>query len=513
MRKKLRSEGKNIMKPLSEEVLRDKIRGCYLGKNVGGTLGAPFEGEKEMNDVGFYTQKLDGNPLPNDDLDLQLLWLVMAEYYGLEHLTSRHFGEYWLNAVTGPWGEYAHCRWNCLEGFFPPLSGSCENDFFRYSNGAWIRSEIWACLCAGRPDDAIRFAWLDSSCDHSGDGIYAEMFTAALEAAAFYCSDLQELLKIALSKIPAGRLRESIELTIAGHAAGKDWKTVRNEIVAHNTDIGMFQAAVDVPFTVLALLYGEGDFGKTVCLAVNCGDDTDCTAATAGSVLGIIQGAKALPEKWIDPIGDGIATISLNRFGMPLPIPKTVTELTLRIQRLRKIAELYDPRSVLPVEDFFAPEIAQELWQRSPYELLFDLLFTTVSVDFPDGPYAEPGKPVKLKIGIRDGILEPGVVRMRWLLPEGWTCAAPELSFGARIYYRIELETTVTPPETTLPAMSYLHLKVTTAERGCPSVITVPVRSRTAVSFPAPDADPARIGWSHKQGILRSFNVIQKQQL
>ena len=119
------------MKPLSEEVLLDKIRGCFLGKNVGGTLGAPFEGKTEMNDVGFYTQKLDGNPLPNDDLDLQLLWLVMAEYYGLEHLTSRHFGAYWLSGVIGPWGEYGFCRWNCLNGFFPPLSGSCDNDHYR----------------------------------------------------------------------------------------------------------------------------------------------------------------------------------------------------------------------------------------------------------------------------------------------------------------------------------------------------------------------------------------------
>ena len=194
---------------------------------------------------------------------------------------------------------------------------------------------------------------------------------------------------------------------------------------------------------------------------------------------------------------------------MPLPIPKTVTELTLRIKRLRQIAGLHDPQSVLPAEDFFDPEIAQELWQRSGYELLFDLLFTTVSADFPDGPYAEPGKPVRLKLGIRDAILEPGVVRMRWMLPEGWTCAAPEMRFGARRYYRSELETTVTPPVSSLPAMSYLHLEVTTAERGCPSVITVPVRCKTAVSFPPPVADPARVGIFLQKGHLRAINEIQ----
>ena len=498
------------MKTLSEDVLMDKIRGCFLGKNIGGTLGAPFEGKTELNNVDFYTGELDGNPLPNDDLDLQLLWLILAEFYGLEHLTSRHFGEYWINGMIGPWGEYANCRWNCLTGFFPPLSGSCENEPLKISNGAWIRSEIWACLFAGRPDDAIRYAWLDSSCDHSGDGIYAEMFTASLEAAAFYCSDIRELLKIGLSKIPSGRLRESIELAIAGYDAGKDWKTVRNEIVEHNADIGWFQAAVDIPFLVLALLYGEGDFGKTLCLAVNCGDDTDCTAATAGSILGIIQGANALPEKWTKPVGDGIATISLNRFCLPLPIPKTVSELTLRIQRLRKIAALRDPLAAQPADDFLSSEAAKEIWQRSEHELQFDLLFASVSVDYPDGPYAEPGKAVSLKLRVTNSILEPGVIRMRWLLPEGWSCESPEMSFGVRPYCLAELKTSVTPPDQPLPSMSYLHLEVFSAERACPSVITIPLRCRAAVSFRRPMLYPSK-DWFLRGGAMRAQQAILDQ--
>ena len=61
-----------------------KVRGCWLGKNIGGTLGAPFEGQQEFQDVSFYTQEnLNGNPEPNDDLDLQLIWLTLAEYYGI----------------------------------------------------------------------------------------------------------------------------------------------------------------------------------------------------------------------------------------------------------------------------------------------------------------------------------------------------------------------------------------------------------------------------------------------
>ena len=493
------------MKPLAEEVLRDKIRGCFIGKNVGGTLGAPFENKREINNIDFYTQKLDGNPLPNDDLDLQLLWLVLAEYYGPEHLTSRHFGEYWINGIIGPWGEYSNCHWNCMEGFFPPLSGSCSNDGLRYSNGAWIRSEIWACLCAGRPDDAIRFAWMDASCDHSGDGIYAEMFTAALEAAAFYCSDLRELLRIGLAKLPAegSRLRECIELVIAGYDAGKDWKTVRGEVVERNRDLGWFQAAVDVPFAVLALLYGEGDFGKTVCLAVNCGDDTDCTAATAGAILGIMYGASALPERWTAPIGDGIAMISLNSFALPLPIPGTVTELSERIMTLRRIAEIRSPESVLPEEDFLGVETAAALWKRSEYELEFDLLFAAVCVDYPNGPWLEAGKPCRLRISVRDSITPTGVVKMRWLLPENWHASVTELRLGTRNFCRTGVDVEIVPPaDATLPAMQYLHLEVTTDDRAYPTVVTVPFRNRNGVVFPRCRVDAESAGWLRRKALM-----------
>ena len=57
---------------LNKQQLRDKILGCWIGKNIGGTMGAPYEGDKSMQDIsGFKTAK--GEPLPNDDLDLQLV--------------------------------------------------------------------------------------------------------------------------------------------------------------------------------------------------------------------------------------------------------------------------------------------------------------------------------------------------------------------------------------------------------------------------------------------------------
>ncbi|MDD6484204.1 MAG: ADP-ribosylglycohydrolase family protein [Clostridiales bacterium] len=81
-------------------------------------------------------------------------------------------------------------------------------------------------------------------------------------------------------------------------------------------------------------IYGEGDFGKSICIAAGCCEDGDCTAATLGEIMGIINGVDALPEKWIEPIGDEIKTISLNlameTMGI-ISVPKTVTKLTDRV--------------------------------------------------------------------------------------------------------------------------------------------------------------------------------------
>jgi len=69
------------MANIDMERFRDKLLGCWAGKNIGGTIGGPFEGKPGPLDIRFYTQKLEGKPLPNDDLDLQLIWLAGVEKY------------------------------------------------------------------------------------------------------------------------------------------------------------------------------------------------------------------------------------------------------------------------------------------------------------------------------------------------------------------------------------------------------------------------------------------------
>ena len=174
----------------------DKVKGCYLGKNIGGTLGAPFECYRGVYDIDGFMQDVS-SPIPNDDVDLQLVWLAAVEQEG-RRIDSHVLAEYWDYYVTAVISEYGTGKNNFNKGIMPPHTGYLRN-FNRDSNGAWIRTEIWACLCAGNPMLAATYAYYDSCVDHSDEGVNSAVFIAAVQAAAFFESDVHKLLDIGFS--------------------------------------------------------------------------------------------------------------------------------------------------------------------------------------------------------------------------------------------------------------------------------------------------------------------------
>ncbi len=482
------------MENLNIEEFRDKVSGCWTGKNIGGTLGAPVEGIQEMNEINFYTQELSGAPVPNDDLDLQLVWLQAIEENGIYEVTPRLLGEYWMNHISASWNEYGVCKANIANGLYPPLSGSCNNETWKNSNGAWIRSELWACLFPGDPDEALRFAWMDACADHYGEGIYAEMFTVAIESAAFIENDMRELIRIGLSKIPPdSQVAQSIRLVCEQYDKGTDFRSARQTVVRANAATGWFQAPMNLGFLIIGLLYGEGDFGKSCCLTVNCGDDTDCTAATAGAILGIINGRSGIPEHWIEPIGETIVTCAISTFGMD--VPGTLSELTDRVIRLAKQARCLNP-DLLPIlngktrisgERLKKPAdiSAQLIWQQSPYELIFDLPYGHLSVDYEDGPYIKSGVSKRLFLKLKRSCINEAQLICSWDMPEDWK-ATPET--GGIIMAKKEwsrsgtLELEIIPGKITGPYV-FLPFKLILAGRSNPIVVHLPFQQNRSVNY------------------------------
>jgi len=345
---------------ISRDVYLDKMKGCWLGKNIGGTLGAPFEGKKYVQALSYFdwneTKKwlknmeesfkqyfpevkfsIDsdswspGQPLPNDDLDFQLVWLKMLEDRGVNP-TFNDFVDYWMRHLHKHWyAEYSFCTYNIKRGLKPPISGAFQN-YFVDEMGSPIRSEIWACVAPGDPQLAASLAWMDSSMDHTGgEGGWGEMFWAAVESAAFVINDAKTLIEIGLSMIPiSSHIARCIKEAVRCYEDGISWGEARERIA---TLFGHHNACNAIPnhgFTIIGWLYGK-DFGDKLCKAVNCGYDTDCTGATLGALLGILYGASNIPEEWKKPVGDAITPVPLTiTEGLPL----TITDLTSRTQQV-----------------------------------------------------------------------------------------------------------------------------------------------------------------------------------
>lgn len=286
--------------------IEKKIYGCWLGKAIGGTLGCPWEGQEGPLDLDFY-RPVPHEPLPNDDLDLQLVWLYHLRESKTTEVRPDVLATAWRRYVDFPMDEYGVCRRNQAYGLEGEQIGHYDN-WFSECMGAAIRSEIWACLAPGDPERAAGFAWCDAVCDHCGDGVWAEVFLAALEAQAFLTNDVNCLLDRALSSLPqTSRVWRAVMLTRERWSATGDWAQVRGELLSRFGCANFTDAPMNIAFTILGLLAGEGDFGRSICLAVNCGKDTDCTGATLGALLGIMA-PESIPQHWKVPIGDRIVT-------------------------------------------------------------------------------------------------------------------------------------------------------------------------------------------------------------
>ena len=422
------------MVKINRDDLRNKILGCWLGKSIGGTLGMPYECCTDMQDVHGY-KNASGEPVPNDDLDLQLIWLRAVQDKGIANVNAKVLGEYWLNFIPPHWNEYGICKSNMRAGLIPPLSGECYNDLWRNSNGAWIRSEIWACLAPGCPDIAIKHAYEDACVDHGGgEGTYAALFTAAVQSAAFVISDRDELIKIGLSKIPSDcRVAKSINIVLDAYKKGKTWQEARKAVVDDSADLGWFQAPANVAFVIIGWMYGEGDFGKSICTAVNCGDDTDCTGATLGATLGIILGKNAIPKKWAEPIGERVVTIAIDKGSCADRVfPGTLDELTKQVMELvghslhaeKGGVEIVDGKtdlSNLTELKLLDNSRAKEIWARSPYALEYDFIHTKVILDYLGTPEIKAGVPFPMKITFHNQMPDSRHMELIWHLPEGWS--------------------------------------------------------------------------------------------
>ncbi|MEM9834317.1 MAG: ADP-ribosylglycohydrolase family protein [Bacteroidota bacterium] len=278
----------------------DKIHGGWIGKCAGGILGAPIEGIKAFNQIEL-SEKLFEINFPNDDLDLQVLWLDMVKQKG-PWVRENDFADHWKQHVRFPWGEYGVASRNIELGVYPPESGTHNNHYWYRGMGSPIRSEIWGMLCPGMPERAAFYAEIDSSLDHRRFSIDAEKFLSACASEAFFESDLRTLFQVGLSLFSEESELHQMVTTVMNWAEKCSYEVAMGKIKSFYGDADFTSAPMNIAFTLLALLRSEGSFDG-IMDALHLGHDSDCVVATAGALLGITKGYENLDPKWKELVG------------------------------------------------------------------------------------------------------------------------------------------------------------------------------------------------------------------
>ncbi|MHB0856238.1 MAG: ADP-ribosylglycohydrolase family protein [Anaerolineae bacterium] len=392
------------MRQLAFPAYLDKVHGAWIGKSLGGTIGR-FEGTKEITHLNIF-ELLPKDLVPNDDLDVQLVWLDVLLDQGI-HFTSSQLMEAWIRQYDYNFGEYGFGRRNFLRGLHPPTSGYYANAYYKTGMGCPIRSDVWGLICPGAPDLAAEYAYRDGILDHEGESVWAEQMLAAMSAEAFFEHDLSALIEVGMRYAPpASRLYHCIQDVRTAHAQGLAWQQVWRLLRDRHSHPDCTYAPFNLGVIVMALLYGRGDLEETLTIAVNSGWDVDCTCSSTAALLGLISGRQGFEKRWLDYVGDRVATMA--RLSHPMETLTQVTEHTCRTG-LTLFRE-----GLLTIDLLDAPDHVDSVPTRR-YVPEVD-----IQVDYCGYPAIGVGEPKSLGLRVTNHGIRTRQGELALELPEGW---------------------------------------------------------------------------------------------
>jgi ADP-ribosylglycohydrolase len=343
--KKLR-KGSNVpVKTFSKSDLYNKVKGAWIGRICGCLLGKPLE--CIMHDELDYVLKKTGNyPLnryikqseitedilkavnykfpcktfpdtiknapSDDDTNYTVMASNIIENYG-SNFTSENVAYTWLRSQP----KDAYCTaervayLNIIKGYSVNDSAIYKNPFREWI-GAQIRADYFGYINPFDVETASEMAWRDARISHVKNGIYGEMFVAAMLAASYSYDNIKDIISAGLSMIPAtSRLYERLTRVIEFYDKGNTYEDFLKDLYVRYNDKDCYDwchTISNAEIVTAALLYGGGDFGKSICMAVQAGFDTDCNGATVGSVMGLKNGFDCIDRIWYEPLNGKLDT-------------------------------------------------------------------------------------------------------------------------------------------------------------------------------------------------------------
>jgi len=354
--------------PPDEASLAAKIHGAWMGRICGCMLGKTVEGMRTDELIPFlresdnypmhryicradvpadaesrfrfdfskrnFADEIDGMPV-DDDTNYMVLAQELIERCGRD-FTPQDVSRMWLELQK----KDAYCTaervafCNFVRGYEPPYSALYKNPYREYI-GAQIRGDYFGFINPGNPAAAAEMAWRDASVSHVKNGIYGEMWAAAMIAAAAVTADMETVIRAGMAQIPkTSRLFRDLTAVLEAYSLGEPQQECFAMIHSRydeNTGYGWCHTNPNAMVVAASLLYSGGDYARAICMAVETGFDTDCNGATVGSVIGMAYGPEAIGQCWTEPIRD---TLHTTVFGVGTVRISERAEMTMRHVRL-----------------------------------------------------------------------------------------------------------------------------------------------------------------------------------
>ncbi len=304
---------------MTRQAILDKVKGGWAGQVIGCTYGGPTEFNSPSTVIQDYQPiAWDERAIPfhfakrpgtYDDVYMEITFMRVMEKEGWR-ARAASFAKAFAAAPYPLWHANQMARYNVLQGLKPPATGAWLHNPHADDIDFQIEADFAGLVAPGAPAAAADLCDRVGHVMNSGDGWYGGVYVATMYSLAFVESDVRKVVEGALAAVPAeSPFAKTIRAAIAGHdACPSDWRDAWFRVEkALGEDVGCpegvfstfnIDARMNAAWIVLGLLYGNGDFGRTLEVATRCGDDSDCNPANAGGILGTILGYDRVPAAW-----------------------------------------------------------------------------------------------------------------------------------------------------------------------------------------------------------------------
>jgi ADP-ribosylglycohydrolase len=327
--RRLRPKGpRRLWTSFDSKKYAERVEGALLARMAGCTLGAIVEGwgvkdmERWAKQIGdpfpptdywsqartptsiryivspcqAYTRDgMDGVPV-DDDLIYTYLGLLLFEKHGAD-FTTEDVGRMWHEYL--PW-IYKDMQWP-LDRWLAGTAAekAAEGNPYAQLICAGIRCDPFGYVAPGQPEKAAALAHREGLMSHRRNGLYGGIFFAATISAAFAVDHPAEAIRIGLTEIPKGcRLAKDIRWALRTGKEVEDYRDARAAVDERFKGMETAHTLNNACLTVFGLLLGGTDVTQVLSQTVAMGLDNDCTAATAGSIVGAVVGERGVPKHW-----------------------------------------------------------------------------------------------------------------------------------------------------------------------------------------------------------------------